>query len=275
MNRFETLWQQRYGGPVPASLTADADALDLISHLLSHRSVRAYLDVPLPPGTLETLVAAAQSAASSSNLQAWSVIAVKDDVRKARLAEWANRQAHVRQAPLFLVWVADLSRLDRTARRQGQRADGNRYLEMFVVAAIDAALAAQNAVLAAEALGLGTVYIGSLRNHADFVAEELALPPNAFPLFGLCVGQPDPQRPAAIKPRLSQKAVLHYETYSTDGEEPAIAAYDALIQTFQDSQGLPRMPWSRQSSQRVSGALSLSGRDRLVQMLRARGFGLT
>ena len=67
-------------------------------------------------GTLEMLVAAAQSASTSSNLQAWSLVAVEDSARKARLAELVGNQAHVRAAPLFLVWLADLARLERSPR---------------------------------------------------------------------------------------------------------------------------------------------------------------
>lgn len=267
------LWRARYGAAPP---TLPDEGAAVIGQLLAHRSVRAFLPDALPEGTLQTLVAAAQSASSSSNLQAWSVVAVRDPARKARLAEWSNRQAHIEQVPLFLVWVADLSRLDRTAARLGREAAANRYLEMFLVAAVDAALAAQNAVVAAEALGLGAVYIGALRNQADRVAAELRLPPHAFPLFGLCIGRPDPQRPAAVKPRLAQAAVLHHETYQADGaqEAAAVEAYDALIQRFQAGQGLPAQPWSEQASQRVAGAASLSGRHRLAVVLRAQGFAL-
>jgi nitroreductase len=275
MSTFSDLWQQRYGAaPAVPPAAAPADGAAVIDQLLAHRSVRAFLPDALPAGTLQTLVAAAQSAASSSNLQTWSVVAVQDPARKARLAAWANHQAHIQQVPLFLVWLADLSRLDRTAARLGREAAANRYLEMFLVAAVDTALAAQNAVVAAEALGLGTVYIGALRNQAAQVAAELQLPPNAFPLFGLCVGHPDPARPAAIKPRLSQPAVLHHEHYAPAAEAAAVAAYDTLIQAFQRSQGQPPLAWSQQASQRVAGADSLSGRHRLAEVLRAQGFAL-
>jgi nitroreductase len=235
--------------------------------------VRAYTGEALPEGTLETLVAAAQSAATSSNLQTWSVVAVRDADRRARLSVCANNQAHIRQAPLFLAWLADLSRLDRVAAARGEKADANRYLEMFVVAAIDAALAAQNAVLAAEALGLGTVYIGALRNQPEVVSKELGLPPHVFPIFGMCVGHVDTSRPAAdIKPRLSQSVIVHHEQYTTEGEAEAVASYNGHMRAFQRSQGMAEIDWSEQSSQRVAGPQSLSGRDRLVEALRACGF---
>ncbi|MEF2985466.1 nitroreductase family protein, partial [Pseudomonas aeruginosa] len=96
--------------------------------------------------------------ASSSNLQTWSVVAVQDPDRKARLAELAGNQGHIREAPLFLVWVADLARTRAVATAAGSPAEGLDYLESLLVAVIDAALAAQNAVVALESLGLGAVY---------------------------------------------------------------------------------------------------------------------
>ena len=261
----------RYGDSPPLQTSAPNA---VIESLLTHRSVRAFSDAPLPAGTLEWMVAAAQSAATSSNLQCWSLIAIQDPERKARLSVLANNQAHVRECPLFLVWVADLSRLDRAGERTSIATDGNRYLEMFLVAAVDAALAAQNAAAAAESMGLGTVYIGAMRNHPEKVAEELGLPNNAFGIFGMCVGYPDPTRPASIKPRLAQPAIVHRERYSTDTEQQIVAAYDQTMIGFQKSQGMPEADWSAQSAKRVGGAGSLSGRDRLGEALKALGFGL-
>ncbi len=274
MNHFESLWHERYGsldGVPPAEARPSSDYAE---HLLAHRSVRAFTDEPLAPGTLELLIAAAQSAPSSSNLQAWSVVAVEDAARKARLAEWAGHQAHVKKAPLVLAWIADLSRLDRSAQRIGAQAGANEYLEMFLIAAVDAALAAQNALSAAESLGLGTVYLGALRNHPIDVAQELKLPPNAFAVFGLCVGHPDASRPASVKPRLPQRAVLHRETYDSTAEASAVGRYDDALQVFQRGQGMTVQPWSRQASQRVAGPGSMVGRDKLAAQLKALGFGL-
>lgn len=265
--------QRRYGGAAAAP-EVDWPANAVIEQLLDHRSVRAFAPQPLPDDALPLLVAAAQSAATSSNLQAWSVVAVQDPQRKARLAALANDQRHIFEAPLLLVWLADLSRLDRVAMRRGGPSEANRTLEMFLVAAIDAGLAAQNAVVAAESLGLGSVYIGALRNRPEALAAELGLPPRVFPLFGVCIGHPDPSRASGVKPRLPQGVVLHREQYGTAEESAAVQAYDEVLQAFQREQGLPEQPWSRQASARVRGAESLSGRDRLVDAAHALGFEL-
>jgi nitroreductase len=277
MNKLQSALELRYGGMAPATDLTPAAGDELLQHLLGHRSVRAYQDCALPAGTLELLLAAAQSAASSSNLQSWTVVAVEDEARKARLAEWCGSQEHVRKAPLFLVWLADLSRLDRVAAREQSPADANRYFDQFLVAAVDAALAAQNAVVAAEAMGLGTVYIGGIRNHADAVSQELKLPSHVFPVFGLCVGVPDPAQAAAVKPRLAQSVVLHREVYADPAsgeEEQGIRNYDAVVQAFQAEQGLPQVGWSAPAAKRVADSHCLSGRDALGRYLEQQGFEL-
>ncbi|BAY29922.1 nitroreductase [Nostoc carneum NIES-2107] len=272
MPNFTELLHHRYGGsPVNAELPVN----DFISSLLSHRSIRAYLPDALPSGTLETLVAAAQSAATSSNLQTWSVVAVEDPSRKEKLSQLANNQAHIRQAPLFLVWLADLARLAHIAESRGLPHEGLDYLELFLMAAIDAALAAQNAVVAAESLGLGTVYIGALRNKPEEVAQVLELPKQVFAVFGLCVGYSDRTVETAIKPRLPQTTVLHRETYKLADKEEDIASYNQAMEAFYQSQKMS-VPgdWTEHSAKRVAFAQSLSGRDRLREVLNNLGFEL-
>ena len=146
--------------------------------LLSHRSVRGFLSDPLPAGTLEALVAAAQSASSSSNVQAWTVIAVENPETKAALAKIANGQKHMEECPVLLVWCADLARTKQIGERHSYPTDATGFLESFIVSVVDAALAAQNATVAAESFGLGMVYIGALRNNPEEVARILKLPPN-------------------------------------------------------------------------------------------------
>lgn len=87
MNARASLYQARYG---TADTPQPVAGSTLIDHLLAHRSVRAYLPDPVSDDSLAAIIAAAQSAASSSNLHAWSVVAVRDPARKARLAEYAG-----------------------------------------------------------------------------------------------------------------------------------------------------------------------------------------
>jgi nitroreductase len=247
---------------------------DTLDTLLAHRSVRAYLPDAVPDGTIELIVAAAQSAASSSNLQPWSVIAVDDPDRKARLAALAGHQKHIIQAPLFLLWLVDLHRLERIGQARSTPTDALNYLETFLLGAVDTSLAAQNAVVALESLGLGAVYTGGIRNKPAEVAAELGLPPHVFALFGLAVGYPDPATPASVKPRLPQAAVLFRETYPASDNHAAIATYDQNLRSFQNEQGLPERDWSEQATQRVRGPDSMSGRDALRNVLHGLGFAL-
>lgn len=246
----------------------------VIASLLNHRSVRAYLSDPLASGTLETLVAAASSAPTSSNIQAWSVIAVTDPGKREELARIAGGQLHIRQAPLILVWVADLARAEAVATRAGVTLLGLDYTETFLLAVIDAALAAQNALTAAESLGLGTVYIGALRNDPEAVARLLDLPPRAVAIFGLVIGHPDPAVQTGIKPRLPQQAVLHRETYSRAVQPEAIARHDAATVSFRTEQSLPDQAWTDLLIARLRSVAALKGRHNLREVFNRLGIKL-
>lgn len=260
---LQGLAQARYRLPEAPDLADPNGTLEL---LLDHRSVRAYLPDDLPEGTIETLVAAAQSAPSSSNLQVWSVVAVREPERKARLAALAGSQKHIVEAPLLLVWLIDFDRLTQIGELRGVRPEALDYMESFLLGSVDTSLAAQNAVVALESLGLGSVYIGGIRNKPAEVAAELDLPPRMFPLFGLVVGKPDPARPASVKPRLPQASVLFHERYAwTDAQEQAAWHYDGRLKQFQREQGMP---------ERTRGPWSMAGRHVLRDVLSGLGFDL-
>jgi nitroreductase len=245
---------------------------DTIALLLSHRSVRAFFPDPLPEGTVETLVAAAQSAATSSNMQTWSVIAVTDPARKARLARLSANQRFIEQAPLFLAFLADLSRARRIGAAEGVEMGNLDYLESFMVASIDAALAAQNAVVAAESLGLSTVYIGCLRGEPVAVAQELDLPPEALAVFGLCVGWGKGRW--EVKPRLPQPAILHHETYKVPDEVALRAAYDKELRAFAEQNEIEPYTWTERVRTRFGELPGLQGREKLRAELTKLGFRL-
>lgn len=259
----------RYGADAVPPAGPWSATLDLLA---AHRSVRAFTDEPLAAGTVETLVAAAQSAATSSNMQLWSVIAVTDPATKALLGEVAHHQKHVPQAPLVLVFLADLSRAARLGAAEGMRLEGLDYLESFVVAAMDAAIAAQNAAVAAESLGLGTVYLGAIRNDPAQVAAALKLPAGAMAVVGLVVGHI--AQPGSVKPRLAQAAVLHRETYQVPDETKLRADYDRTLAAFWERQGHPATGWTRAVKERLGSVAGMHGRHRLREILQTLGFPL-
>lgn len=244
-------------------------ANDVLTLQLARRSVRKFGPRPVTDDELVALIAAAQSAPTSSNLQPWSVIAVRDPDRKGRLARLAGGQSFIDQAPLFLVWVADLGRARRLARRAGTEVHAADYLESTLIGFVDTALAAQNAVIAAESLGLGTVFVGAVRNQPEEIAAELGLPPHAVAAFGLAVGTPDPTERADVKPRLPQAAVLHRERYE-DEADAHIAAYDERLATYNARFGLSG-DWSGRVLSRLRGPESMAGRHRLRETLERLG----
>ena len=247
---------------------------ETIASILNHRSVRGYQPTPVPPGTLETLVAAAQSAATSSNLQTWSVVAVEDPAHRRELASIAGNQKHIEACPLFLVWLADLSRLDRLGQEKGQALAGLDYVEVFTVAVVDTAMAAQNAVVAAESLGLSTVYIGALRNDVERVAKLLDLPPRAFAVFGMCVGYAEPAAAGEVKPRLPQDTILHRGRYQTEGEAAERAAYDRRLSAFSARHEMSDDDWTGRVIARIGSIAAQRGQCRLQAVAAALGFPL-
>jgi FMN reductase (NADPH) len=197
--------------------------LDLIH---KHSSVRHYKKDPLPATVIETIITAAQCSSTSSNLQAYSIVAVTDAGKRVRLSKLCGNQAHIREAPVFLAWCADLARLERICQLRGYT-QVTEYAENFLIAAMDVSIAAQNAALAAESLGLGICYIGSIRNNPAEVIELLGLPRLTFPITGMTLGWPDKQ--PNIKPRLPLQSVLHWETYDRETEDDGLRAYDTTM----------------------------------------------
>jgi nitroreductase len=245
---------------------------ETIAIMLDHRSVRGYKPDPVPPGTLETLIAAAQSAATSSNMQWWSAIAVSDPAKKKVLAEIAGGQKHIEQCPLYIAWVADMSRNARISEAEKTDFETMPWLETFMVACIDAALAAQNAVVAAQSLGLRTVYIGAMRNDPIRVAELLGLPPQSFVVFGLCVGHADGKAEGEVKPRLPQSTVLHHNRYDATQEATQRAVYDAEMSRFSARHELQAATWTQRVLNRLGPIKSMTGRETIRASLKKLGF---
>ncbi|MBK1794206.1 NADPH-dependent oxidoreductase [Devosia sp. WQ 349] len=262
---------RRYGVDAPQTGAVWSDTIGL---MLDHKSARAYLPKPVEPGAVEALVAAAQSAPTSSNVQAWSVVVVRDAARKARLAELSGGNPHIVAAPVFLVWIADLARLRTLAQREELPGDGLAYMESFLIGVIDSTLAAQNAVVAASSLGLGSCYIGGMRNKPAEVAAELGLPKECVAVFGLTLGYPDEERASEVKPRLPQSLVLHEETYGDAADAETLARYDQTMRGFQENQGMTVIDWTKMIAKRVGTVKALRGREALSGVLKGLGFGL-
>jgi len=234
-----------------------------IETILSHRSIRSYADKPVSDEHIRQIVACAQAASTSSYLQAYSIIGVRDPERKAKLAEWAGGQAHVASCPVLLVFCADLRRLELAAEMEGGTGEeavvSLESTELFMVALIDAALAAQNAALAAESMGLGICYIGGIRNRLKDAADLLGTPDRVVPLFGMTIGYP--ALPSAPKRRLPLEAVYYEEKYAGDGEEARrqLGAYNEFISAYyrERTGGRRSERWTEQVASRLRRPIRL------------------
>ncbi|MDR0269072.1 oxygen-insensitive NADPH nitroreductase [Paenibacillus sp.] len=242
---------------------------DTLTLLMNHRSIRKFKDTPITEEQLHAIISAAQMASTSSNVQAYSVIAATDPGLKKQLAELAGNQAYVEQCPVFLVWCADLYRLKQVTSEplQGRLTYGD-TTENFIVATVDAALAAQNAAIAAESMGLGIVYIGGVRNRIAELSKLLGLPELVYPVFGMCVGVPD-QEPGQ-RPRLPLESVLHLNGYSKEQSVESVKSYDAAMQAYLRERigGKKDTPWSHLMADRMAEPI----RMHMKEFLEGKGF---
>jgi FMN reductase (NADPH) len=235
-----------------------------------HGSVREYKSDPVPEKLIKVIVSAGQRASTSSNLQTYSVLVTRKLETRKILQELCGNQQHISQAPVFFLWCADFSRLKRVCDQQGYTLEAG-YLENFMVGTVDAAIAMQNAALAAESLGLGICYIGSIRNKPREVIDLFNLPDLVYPVSGMTLGWP--VEPPMIRPRLGLDAILHWETYQKD-DRKFLEEYDrAMIRTgiYQDrqvgktDQDPSSYGWMEHSARRVSKPSRPYLRDTVIE----------
>ena len=190
-----------------------------IDLLCSHRSIRSFTDQKVSAEQREAIIAAAQSASTSSFLQCSSIVRVTDPALREQLVTLTGGQTWVAEAAEFWVFCADFNRhLQICPDAQLGRA------EQLLLGCVDTALMAQNAMVAAESLGLGGVFIGGIRNNIAQVTALLGLPKFVLPLFGFCLGQPESV--PDVKPRIPQSMLVHENRYQP--VDPAVLAdYDS------------------------------------------------
>ena len=233
----------------------------------SHRSIRKFTDRPVPDSLLESILTAAQCASTSHYVQAYSVIRITRDQVRSDIARLAGGQVWVVKAPVFLVFCADLNRLEDACGLHGTAMESG-WAEQLITATVDTALFAQNTMVAAESLGLGGLFVGGIRNDPETVCRLLEIPHNAYPVFGMCLGYPD-QDPGK-KPRLPLSGVLMTDTYSRDSFAPALSAYDARTAEYyaHRSANARQETWTRQMAE----FMSREARPHIKAFLQSRGF---
>lgn len=239
----------------------------VIELLKSHRSIRKFKEKPISNTKVFAIIEAAGKAATSNFVQAYSIIRVTNKKNRKQIAELSGSQTWVETSPLFIVFCADLKRSeDACFFENREMASG--FTEQFIIATVDVALAAQNAMIAAESLGLGGVFIGGIRNDPEKICELLKIPNHVYPVFGMCLGYPD-EKPEQ-KPRLPVNVILKEEYYCDDKTD--LKLYNKTCSDYYQnrSNGSREDTWTRQ----ISNMMSVPARPHMKEFLKKKGFGI-
>ena len=195
-----------------------------IDLLCAHRSIRHFTERSVSEAQRTAILNAARATSSSSFLQCSAIVRITEQAKREALVTLSGGQQHVAKAPEFWVFCADFNRHFHICP-DAQLG----WTEQLLLGAVDTAMMGQNALTAAESLGMGGVYIGGIRNHIEEVTALLALPKYVLPLFGLCLGWP--AETPDLKPRLPMDIVLHENRYRPL-EDEALARYDAQMEDY-------------------------------------------
>ncbi len=237
-------------------------AIEVMRH---HRSIRKFTEQPLSTEQREAIMASAQAASSSSFLQASAVIRITDPELRAKVMALCGDQAYIGTAAEFWVFCADFHR-----HLQWVPEAKTGFAEQLLIGAIDTALMGQNAMTAAESLGLGGVFIGAVRNQPHALCELLALPRGVIPLFGLCLGYPaqDPEP----KPRLPASLMFVENRYPARFDDARMQGYDEQVRQYYRTRtgGNKEMTWTGQ----IGETLAKEARPFMLEFLREQGFCL-
>lgn len=238
---------------------------DTIKLLKNHRSIRQFTSDPVSDQVVLEIIDAAGWSATSNFVQAYTVIRVRNPQTRQQMAELAGSQSWVKTSPVFLVFCADLKRNQAACAYENMEMVSG-YTEQFIIATVDVSLAAQNAMIAAESLGLGGVFIGGIRNNPEKVSELLKLPEQVYPVFGMCLGYPaaEPEQ----KPRLPVDVVLKEESYQEDESE--LEQYNETCKTYYQnrSSGSRDETWTHQ----IATMMSKPMRPHMRAFLEKKGF---
>lgn len=242
---------------------------ETITTQLAHRSIRAFAEQPLSQEELETLYTVARHGASCTFAQQYTIIHVTDPAIRHEIF-LASGQPYVdgTKGDLF-VFVVDLYRNQQIRAEGGIDEGPGGRTNLFVAGLYDAMIAAQNMVIAAESLGLGTVYLASIQADPRRVIKALALPKMTYPAVGMLIGHPlqEPQ----FKPRLPQDVVVVENTYPTLTYGEALADYDATLQEYYDMRDLNNRVDSFTQQIRTKYGMGAAEQSPMLEILHEQG----
>lgn len=197
-------------------------------------SIRDFTGEAIPDEMLRTILNTARRTSTSSNMQAYSLVVVRNPETKKKLAVLAGNQKHIETSDVFIGICADVHRLEIAAEMHGKKLAKN--LENFLVSSVDAALLGQSVLAVAESFGLGGVMIGGMRNHPKEAAELLGFPNGVYIVFGMSLGWPDEAQRTPQKPRLPEELIIHYEQYDSSDPREKLSEHDAELAEHYRSQ---------------------------------------
>ncbi len=194
-----------------------------IELLLTRSSCRSFENKPIPDDVLEYVLKAGVHAPTAGNLQPYSIIKIKDNKVNKKLAEMCY-QDFIGQAPVNLLFCIDWYRLKRWAEIEVAPFSANQSFRHFWKSFQDVIITAQNICTAADAMDLGSVYIGTVAEYFEDLAEMFELPKGVMPVVLLCLGYPKHRPP--VKRKLGIETVVHNEKYNIQSDEIIKDAYN-------------------------------------------------
>ena len=198
---------------------------ETIRLLIERSSCRSFYDRKIPENVMNLILEAGNRAATGGNLQPYSIIKVENPETRKTLASLCGDQPFIETAPVDLIFCLDLRRLKRWAELEVAPFSATKSFRHFWISFQDTIIAAQNICTAADALGLGSVYVGTTLECLRELKDLLKLPDGVFPVVLLSIGYPK-VRPAPKK-KLGIETIVHNETYHDLTDSALRSAYAA------------------------------------------------
>ncbi|MDR3047599.1 MAG: nitroreductase family protein [Bacteroidales bacterium] len=188
-----------------------------LNTILTHKSIRIFTDQPVSQDVLNEILQAACNGSTMGNMQLYSIIITEDKAKMEEMAPFHFNQPIATNAPLILTFCADFNRFNHFCSFRDSEIDAYNNMQSYHWAFTDAIIAAQNACVAAESLGLGLCWLGTITFNADKFIEVLKLPVGVVPVACIALGYPAENPPLTDK--LPIEALIHREYYHDYTEE--------------------------------------------------------
>lgn len=192
--------------------------------LIERASCRSFSNKKISKDVLQYILEAGIHSPSGGNLQPYSIIKIEKEKTKQKLAELCGNQGFIAQARINLLFCIDFHRLERWAKLKIAPFTATSSFRHFWISFQDASICAQNICTAADSLGLGSVYIGTVLECFRKLREMFKLPPGVFPVVLLCLGYPKAKPKPAKK--LGVNVIVHDEKYHDLKKDEQIKALD-------------------------------------------------